>query len=117
MVHCSEVLNHHVPKGHPERPERVSGVMSTLNSSIRGRHQGLVFLEVKEKAGWDVMTMAHCSEYLERIKKASEAAGKTPRRLSSKDEDTFISSKSFEAATYAAGACCHAGDLLMQARF
>jgi len=100
-VHHPIFLEHLVPTGHPERPDRLRAIAEALSDE---RFDGLDRREAP-LAELAVTTLAHHRSYVDLV------AGNVPAegfvRL---DADTFMSPKSLEAALHAVGAVCFAVD-------
>lgn len=92
------MLDHRPPEGHDERPERLSAVLSALDSD------GLAMdVREAEKAQVADLLRIHPQAYVDAINAASPREG-----LAALDPDTFMSSGSLEAAYRAAGAVTQA---------
>jgi len=92
-VYHPAFLEHALP-GHPERPERLLRVMTVLEES--GALARLVRLEA-QPVDEDLLCRVHARGHVERVRRASEAG---PVHL---DPDTYVTSRSYEAALVAAG--------------
>jgi len=91
-------LEHRTPPGHPESPRRLKSILELVHGSgLLGR---LTSIPVAPAPGADLLAV-HDRAYLEDLARPGE------RYL---DPDTFISSRSREAALAAAGAVCSALD-------
>ncbi len=88
-------LEHLVGPVHPERPERLGAVID--GARIGGFADALVPVDVRP-ASVDQLRRVHTRELIERIERVSTTGG---GRL---DEDTVVSSESWNAALLAAGA-------------
>jgi len=96
---CDPVFfEHRTPPGHPESPRRLSSILDQIQAS--GLLARLTSLPVLPAAQEDLLAV-HDRAYLEELALPGE------RYL---DPDTFISSRSREAALAAAGAVCAALD-------
>jgi acetoin utilization deacetylase AcuC-like enzyme len=98
-------LEHRVPAGHPERPERLVRVTGLLES--RGLFERCTRPNW-QPAGADRVGLVHQGTYIDFIESVSQRGG---GRL---DPDTSCSPKSFAAATLAAGAACDAVERLIK---
>ena len=100
-------LEHLVPPGHPERPDRLRAIERALAAPR--------FAELERQgAPWAdeaVLATAHDEAYVAAIRDATPTEGFV--RL---DADTTMSPRSFEAASRAAGAACLAVDAVMAGR-
>ena len=86
--------DHSTPTGHPERPDRIRAVEEALGAPTFDRL-------VRRDAPSGDLTLAelvHSSDYLQRLSRARPAEG-----IGQIDEDTFISSRSLDAASTALG--------------
>jgi acetoin utilization deacetylase AcuC-like enzyme len=104
LLSHSACLNHLVPPGHPERPDRLRAVEQALEAE---QFQTLLRAEAP-MAEIDVVARAHPRQYVEAIRDASPSEGMV--RL---DGDTTMSPGSFEAAMRAAGGAVKAVDEVM----
>lgn len=92
---------HEVPKGHPERPERLRAVLTALD--------GMDLLHIEAPQATDeAILRVHPSEYLAALVTAAPDEG-----LVALDADTWLSPGSLDAARRAAGAAVHAVDMVM----
>ncbi len=98
-------LKHDTGSGHPETPRRYSVVMDALRKSD-GLWDSLVKIDARE-ASKGLIQAAHTKDHYKTVETAFE------RGLHALDNDTMISMRSFEAATYAAGGVCAAIDAVM----
>ena len=86
--------DHATPTGHPERPDRIRAVEEALGAPAFDRL-------VRRDAPSGDLTLAelvHSGDYLQRLSRARPAEG-----IGQIDEDTFISSRSLDAASTALG--------------
>ncbi|RMG70162.1 MAG: histone deacetylase [Nitrospirae bacterium] len=92
-----DIFLRHIPPGwHPENPDRLRGILNSLEASTFAKE----LIHIKPvKASIDELTAIHTREYVERV--ASTKTGYL-------DPDTYVSEESFEAALYAAGAVAEA---------
>jgi acetoin utilization deacetylase AcuC-like enzyme len=106
-LHHPIFLEHLLPSGHPERPERLLAVAEALSDS---RFDALE-RRLAPAADLDTATLAHDRAYVDLV------SGNVPSdgfvRL---DLDTFMSPKSLEVALYAVGAARLAVDEVMGGR-
>jgi acetoin utilization deacetylase AcuC-like enzyme len=92
-----DIFLQHIPPGwHPENPDRLRGIINTLESSTFSKE--VVYIK-PVKATIDELTAIHTKQYVEKV------AATTMGYL---DPDTYVSEKSYEAALYAAGAVAEA---------
>ncbi|MGU3540340.1 histone deacetylase family protein [Methylobacterium sp. A54F] len=98
-------LDHVVPEGHPERPERIRAVDRVLEAE---RFSGLV-RALAPRAEAQVATLAHPEAYVEAIVAASPEHG-----LVQIDSDTLMSPGSLDAALRAVGGAVHAVDAVLK---
>ncbi len=97
-------LEHKVPEGHPERPERLIAITDALAD------ERFSALERRGAKPVDdaVLATAHTEAYVASVRAAMPATGEAPL-----DADTWVSPLSFEAASNAVGAACLAVDAVM----
>jgi acetoin utilization deacetylase AcuC-like enzyme len=97
-------LDHLVPSGHVERPERLKAIDAALSDD---RFSDLV--RRKSLAiGTDKIAAAHHPAYVDAIRASIPESG-----IAQIESDTFLSPESFTVAVHAAGAACLAVDLVM----
>ena len=96
--------SHHVPSGHPERPERITAVQTVLDEAFSD-----VPRRAAIQASFDQLSLVHDQSYLEALYDAVPESG-----LTGIDGDTFLSPASLIAAEKAAGAGCAAVDAIFQ---
>lgn len=94
-------LEHVVPTGHPERPDRLRAIWRALSAP---RFDGLVGVR-PQPVDDAVLATAHDPSYIAAIRAAVPAEG-----IHQIDPDTWLSPRSFEVATNAAGAGVRAVD-------
>jgi acetoin utilization deacetylase AcuC-like enzyme len=99
-------LNHLMPPGHPERPDRLRAVEEALADE---RFQ-ILAREQAPMAAMEIVALVHPMDYIEAIRDASPSEGESMVRL---DADTSMSSGSFEAALRGAGGAVLAVDDVM----
>ncbi|WP_375456876.1 histone deacetylase family protein [uncultured Methylobacterium sp.] len=97
-------LDHAVPEGHPERPDRIRAIERVLENE---RFAGLV-RTLAPQAEAEVATLAHPHDYVAAIVAASPASG-----LIAIDSDTLMSPGSLEATLRAVGGAVMAVDAVM----
>lgn len=106
-LHHPIFLEHHLPSGHPERPERLVAIAEALSDP---RFDPLE-RRLAPTAELGAATAAHDRAYVDLISDNVPSEGFV--RL---DLDTFMSPKSLEAALHAIGATCFAIDEVMGGR-
>jgi acetoin utilization deacetylase AcuC-like enzyme len=94
-------LEHLMPPGHPERPDRLRAVERTLDAE---KFQALVRVPAP-RAPLESIALCHPMDYITEIRDASPREG-----LVRLDADTVMSPGTFEAALRAAGGAVHAVD-------
>ena len=94
-------LEHQVPAGHPERPDRLRAIGKALAADA---FAPLVRAAAPE-AGEATLALAHDPGYVAAIRDAVPAEG-----LVAVDPDTWLSPGSYRAAAHAAGGACLAVD-------
>jgi acetoin utilization deacetylase AcuC-like enzyme len=95
LISHSACLDHVMPLGHPERPDRLRVIERTLEHE---RFNAL-YREQAPRAEFETVALCHPLDYVEQIRDASPSDGIV--RL---DADTSMSPGTFEAALRAAGA-------------
>jgi acetoin utilization deacetylase AcuC-like enzyme len=103
-LHHPVFLEHLLPGGHPECPERLMAIAEALSAP---QFDSLV-RKVPPAATLDTVTLAHDRAFIDLIAENAPSEGFV--RI---DADTFLSPKSLEAALHAAGAACLAVDEVM----
>ncbi|MCB1488983.1 MAG: histone deacetylase family protein, partial [Bauldia sp.] len=97
-------LEHHVPEGHPERPERLRAITDVLTAE---KFDPLIRRGARP-AEDAVIALAHTEAYITGLRARIPEEGEVPL-----DADTWVSPKSFEAASCGVGAACLAVDAVM----
>lgn len=97
-------LDHAVPPGHPERPDRIRAVERVLEKE---RFSDLLRCRAPQ-AGREVLTLAHPIPYVEAVVAASPQEG-----FVQIDGDTLMSPGTLESALRAVGGAVHAVDAVM----
>jgi len=100
-------LEHIVPSGHPERPQRLSAIASRLSAPTFAALRR----EEARRADLDAIRAVHDPAYVEAIQEAVPASG-----IVMIDSDTALSPRSVEAALYASGAAMAAVDAVSAGR-
>src|ERR1051325_5966527 len=98
-------LNHLMPMGHPERPDRLRAIERALE------HEKFQLLarEQAPMASLELVALAHPMDYVEQVREASPKEGMV--RL---DADTSMSPGTLEAVLRAVGGACLAVDEVME---
>jgi acetoin utilization deacetylase AcuC-like enzyme len=104
-VHHPIFMEHIVPSGHPERPDRLRAIEEALSDE---RFDGLL-RRMAPAADIEVPSIAHDRAYVDLIRGNVPAEGFV--RL---DADTFMSPRSLEVALHAVGGACLAADEVMR---
>jgi acetoin utilization deacetylase AcuC-like enzyme len=94
LVSQSNFESHVTPTGHPERPDRIRAVEEALSAPRFAQ----LLRRVAPSADLTLAELVHDAEYLSILTRARPAEG-----IGQIDEDTFISSRSLEAAATALG--------------
>ena len=97
-------LEHRMPGGHPERPERLRAIEAALAADA---FNPLVRVEAP-RAELETIALCHPMDYVEAIRDATPQQG-----IAQLDADTSMSPGSFEAAIRAVGGAVHAVDAVM----
>lgn len=97
-------VDHIVPPGHPERPDR----MRAVEEALAAESFQMLAREQAPMADGDIVTLAHPRDYFEAIREASPSEGMV--RI---DADTSMSPGSFEAALRCVGGAVLAVDEVM----
>src|SRR5262245_5146141 len=97
-------LDHLVPSGHPERPDRLRAIESALAADA---FKPLVRVEAPA-ASLEAVALCHPMDYVTAVQEASPQQG-----MVQIDADTSMSPGSFEAALRGAGGAVHAIDQVM----
>jgi len=103
-----DCLNHEPGPGHPENPQRLAGILQSLDTAAF--NASLDFQEAPMGTEAQVL-LAHSEAMWHKIKTSSPAQGHA-----SLDPDTHMSPASLDAALRAVGACCQGVDDLMADR-
>jgi acetoin utilization deacetylase AcuC-like enzyme len=103
-LHHPMFLEHLLPSGHPERPERLHAIAEALSEA---RFDPLE-RRLAPAADLDTATLAHDRAYVDMV------SGNVPSEgFVGLDSDTFMSPRSLDAALHAVGAGCLAVDNVM----
>lgn len=98
-------LEHLVPAGHPERPDR----MKALEAVFEHEHFNTLVRHVAPEAAAETVLLAHPESYLEKIRKAIPETG-----FSRIDSDTTASPRSMESALISVGGAMAAVDAVFK---
>ncbi|SOE17688.1 acetoin utilization deacetylase AcuC-like enzyme [Hoeflea halophila] len=98
-------LEHLVPAGHPERPDR----MKALEAVFEHEHFNTLVRHVAPEAAAETVLLAHPESYLEKIRKAIPETG-----FSRIDSDTTASPRSMESALISVGGAMAAVDAVFR---
>ncbi len=107
LVEDPVFLEHLVPTGHPERPDRLRAITKALSDP---RFAGLV-RKSAPLAETSTIALVHTDAYIDEIRTAVPAAG-----IVQIEVDTYVSAKSFTVARHAVGAACLGVDEVMSGR-
>jgi acetoin utilization deacetylase AcuC-like enzyme len=107
LVEDPVFLQHLVPTGHPERPDRLRAITKVLSDP---RFAGLV-RKTAPLAETDTIALVHTDAYIDEIRAAVPIAGIVQIEI-----DTYVSPESFTAARHAVGAACLGVDEVMAGR-
>jgi acetoin utilization deacetylase AcuC-like enzyme len=117
LIYDPIFLEHLTPGEHPEKPERLRAVLQVLEALHWMEREGLVHLSPRA-ANEDELALVHTPAYIKRVQHASERAARIEAENGRKTQffatDTYVSARSYEAATYAAGAPLTAIDAVLQ---
>jgi acetoin utilization deacetylase AcuC-like enzyme len=100
-------LQHHVPSGHPERPERLEAIDAALADA---RFAGLTRGHAPA-AALDRVLLAHDAAYVDELTKALPETG-----IVQIEADSYLSPESYAVALRAAGGACFAVDDVMRGK-
>ncbi len=101
LITHPDCLEHRVPSGHPERPERLRAIENALELE---KFQSLARAEAP-KAPLDVVALCHPLDYVEEVRAATPTQG-----IVHLDGDTSLSPGTFDAALRAVGGAMLAVD-------
>jgi acetoin utilization deacetylase AcuC-like enzyme len=104
LITHPDCLEHRVPSGHPERPERLRAIENALEIE---KFQSLARAQAP-KAPLDVVALCHPMDYIEDLAAAIPAQG-----IVHLDADTSVSPGTFDAALRAVGGAMLAVDEVM----
>lgn len=104
LIYHPFCLEHKMPQGHPERPERLSATLRLLEENQLISHLQLV---APEEAPEEIIGEVHEGTYVESVQKTAKSGG------GYLNPDTYISPNSYRAAKLAAGAVVVGIDNLM----
>jgi acetoin utilization deacetylase AcuC-like enzyme len=104
LVSHPACIDHEVPPGHPERPDR----MRAVEEALAAEQFQMLAREQAPMADGDIVSLAHPRDYFEAIRDAAPSEGMV--RI---DADTSMSPGSFEAALRCVGGAVLAVDEVM----
>ena len=117
LIYDPVFLEHITPENHPDKPERLQMAMNVLEALQWLERDGLVLLAPRA-ASEDELAAVHERDYIHEVEEAAHKAaeihsggGRKTLRFAT---DTYVSSKSYEAAIRAAGAPLTAIDAIMK---
>lgn len=117
LIYDPIFLEHITPKNHPDQPQRLEMAMKVLEALNWLEREGLVQLAPRA-ASEDELAAVHERGYIHEVEEAARKAaqehaegGRITRHFAT---DTYVSSKSYEAALMAAGAPLTAIDAIMR---
>lgn len=117
LVYDPIFLEHLTPPHHPERPERVRAVMEVMEALNWLERPGLVRLQPRA-ATFEELAAVHEPDYIQSVESASDLAAERATQTGPVSlplaTDTFVSTRSYEAAIKAAGAPLTAIDAIMR---
>jgi len=117
LIYDPIFLEHKTPPRHPERPQRVEEAIKTIETLGWLEREGLVLLSPRA-ATEDELALIHDRDYIQQVKEATHKAGELYAQGGKECHffatDTYVSAKSYEAASKAAGAGLTAIDALMR---
>ena len=121
FIYDPAFLDHLVPAGFPERPERLIGAVQAIEAYIsQGTLPAEDVLRLPPRpATPDELTAVHTPGYVERVRRTVEqlysgmGSETRPREL---DDEVFVSGSSYNAALLAAGASLVALDAIAEGR-
>lgn len=109
IIYSDEFLEHLTGRGHPERPERLSAVVSALNEAafsqqIKWRSP----TSIEENSPISVIEEIHSPRYIRKVRDiANEGGGFL-------DTDTYVSPKSYDVALLAVNAWLDGVDIVLE---
>lgn len=105
FLYSSEFQKHFSEYSHPERPERLLGIVELIQErEMDGNLEGFDFGPVSD----DQLLLAHEPEQIARVNASSKS-----KSIHLDQGDTYANNNSFLIAKLAAGACIAAGDRVM----
>jgi acetoin utilization deacetylase AcuC-like enzyme len=112
IVYSPRCLDHKPGQGHPESPRRLQAVMTAIQGSGLLKNENASLVEAR-RASVSELELIHKPEYIRRIKQVSENMG----GMLDEETETIVSSRSYDAARFAAGGVLRAVDLVMSGEF
>jgi|SRR5579885_3304192 acetoin utilization deacetylase AcuC-like enzyme len=117
LIYDPIFLEHLTPAEHPDRPERLSRVIETLQALNWMEREGLVHLAPRA-ASEEELALIHDPAYIRRVQHAAERTARLEAESGRKTRffatDTYVSAQSYNAALYAAGAPLTAIDAILR---
>ena len=117
LIYDPIFLEHITPENHPDKPERLQMAMNVLEALHWLERDGLVLLAPRA-ASEDELAAVHERGYIHQVEEAARKAAEIhsggDRKTQRFATDTYVSSKSYEAAIRAAGAPLTAIDAIMK---
>ena len=108
LIQDPAFLDHAVPLGHPERPDRIRAIDKALSAP---GFADLVRVPAPAAASLEIIATAHSASYVDEIAAAIPDDG-----IVQLEADTYLCPQSFEIAARAAAAACLAVDRVMTGR-
>ncbi|HET9920175.1 MAG TPA: histone deacetylase [Ktedonobacteraceae bacterium] len=117
LIYDPIFLEHKTPPRHPERPQRMEMAIKVIEALGWLERDGLVLLEPRA-ASEDELALIHERDYIHEVQAAAEKAARVQASGGKESHffatDTYVSAKSYEAASKAAGAPLTAIDAIMR---
>jgi acetoin utilization deacetylase AcuC-like enzyme len=117
LIYDPIFMEHYTPSKHPERPQRIEQAIKTIEALGWLHREGLVVLPPRA-ATVDELAAVHDRVYIEDVQNAStqmaEEEAKGGLKTGFFATDTYVSARTYEVATKAAGAPLTALDAIMQ---
>ncbi|MGQ9640051.1 MAG: histone deacetylase family protein [Candidatus Bathyarchaeia archaeon] len=108
LVYHPTYLKHDTGWGHPERPERISGIIQALKERGLMDNPNITVLK-PEPANVEDLTSIHTEQYIEKVRLiSSQGVSLTP--------DTPAGPETFEIARLSAGGAIHAGEAVVEGK-
>jgi acetoin utilization deacetylase AcuC-like enzyme len=107
LIEDTVFRQHRVPRGHPERPERLAAIAAAL---AEPQFASLIRSEATSIEPDQVLAV-HTEAYVRELRSVMPAEG-----IAQIEADTYLSPESFSVALCAAGSACDAVDVVMEGR-